>query len=347
MTRTARRIVLSLVAAAVVLAACTVLLVKLWPRAPPGVPPDLVPASWAQYRSSPGHVAHVGHATVGCRDCHAIERDGFKNPGASVCATCHAKESTLGHHGGQGTAATDCLTCHVFSPARSAPTCLSCHSAPEGALPAVVQHATVGDCTKCHRLYTRAHPSSRPTARAATTSARRSTPSTQARRGASTATMRTRQRPRPDPPHARLVTRRVQEPHPASHDACIWMPRAARLRRGKRRVPSAATGAARRRWPSTRCPLTGSASTATRRTRRAAPRRHACGVTRKSRSATEAPVPASRAMRPTATTRSSSPRAACTELPYEGSRSRHPAGAHTGAVACSFEGCHKPHAFGG
>ena len=150
MTRVARRVVWSLVTAVVVLGIGIVALLTLWPRGPQGVPPRLVPAAWAQFRTSPGHAFHVGQGKAECRDCHNVERDGFKNPGTDVCTKCHAKESAKAHHGGQGLAATSCLTCHQFAPGLPAATCIGCHAKPEGDLPAVVQHATA-ECTTCHR----------------------------------------------------------------------------------------------------------------------------------------------------------------------------------------------------
>ena len=150
MTPVARRVVWSLVAAVVILGAGVAALVTFWPRGPQGVPPQLVPAAWAQYRTSPGHAFHVSQGKAECRDCHDVERDGFKSPGTDVCKKCHVKESARAHQGGPGLAATSCLTCHQFAPGLPAPTCIGCHAKPEGDLSAVVQHATA-ECTKCHR----------------------------------------------------------------------------------------------------------------------------------------------------------------------------------------------------
>lgn len=150
MTPVARRVVWSLVAAVVILGAGVAALVTFWPRGPQGVPPQLVPAAWAQYRTSPGHAFHVSQGKAECRDCHDVERDGFKSPGTDVCKKCHVKESARAHLGGPGLAATSCLTCHQFAPGLPAPTCIGCHAKPEGDLSAVVQHATA-ECTKCHR----------------------------------------------------------------------------------------------------------------------------------------------------------------------------------------------------
>ena len=50
-------------------------------RGRPNAPPAMVPASWAQYRTSVGHAMHVDSAKVTCSGCHDFERKGFKNPG--------------------------------------------------------------------------------------------------------------------------------------------------------------------------------------------------------------------------------------------------------------------------
>jgi hypothetical protein len=149
-TRIARRVVWGLVIAAGMTAACVLALVKLWPHGPKGVPPDLVPASWAQYRLTPGHQTHVGGGKAECHDCHDFERDGFKNPGTAVCAKCHSKDLGGAHHRDSSTS-TGCLSCHAFALGRTEPTCISCHASPEGDLSAIVQHATV-DCEMCHHL---------------------------------------------------------------------------------------------------------------------------------------------------------------------------------------------------
>jgi hypothetical protein len=150
MTRIARRVVWGLAAAVVIVAACALALVKLWPRGPKGVPPDLVPASWAEYRLTPGHQTHVGGEKAECHDCHDFERDGFKNPGTSVCAKCHAKVAGSAHHR-DPSSATGCLTCHAFALGQTEPTCIGCHANAQGGLPAIVQHATI-DCATCHHL---------------------------------------------------------------------------------------------------------------------------------------------------------------------------------------------------
>jgi len=150
-TRLARRIVWGLGAAVVIMAACVLTLVKVWPRGPKGVPPDLVPASWAEYRTTPGHQTHVGGEKAECHDCHDFERDGFKNPGTAVCKNCHAQETGVAHHGAPSSSMA-CLTCHAFALGSTEPTCIDCHAKAEGKLAAVVQHATV-DCATCHHLH--------------------------------------------------------------------------------------------------------------------------------------------------------------------------------------------------
>jgi hypothetical protein len=150
MTRIARRVVGGLAAAVVIAAACVLLLVELWPHGPKGGPPDLVPASWAQYRLTPGHQTHVGGEKAECHDCHDFERDGFKNPGTAICAKCHDKELSFAHHGAPGSRVTDCLSCHMFAPGKVTLTCIGCHDKPQGNAPAIVQHATA-DCSQCHQ----------------------------------------------------------------------------------------------------------------------------------------------------------------------------------------------------
>lgn len=150
MTRTVRRVVWGVAAAVVVVAVCVAAFVKLRPRGPRGLPPDMVPAAWEQYRMTPGHQTHVGGEKAECHDCHDFVRDGFKNPGTAVCAKCHAKDMTSAHHRAS-TRSTDCLSCHAFALGRTDPTCIGCHASPEGKLAAIVQHATV-DCETCHHL---------------------------------------------------------------------------------------------------------------------------------------------------------------------------------------------------
>ncbi|HSY21061.1 MAG TPA: hypothetical protein VK841_03050 [Polyangiaceae bacterium] len=139
-------------AAAFVLAAAIAAFVQWWPRGPPRMPPSLVPASWASYRTGPGHQVHVGRAKIDCSACHDLERDGFKNPGTDVCKNCHAKESATAHRGGIASEVTGCFTCHAFAPDRPEPTCIGCHAQRHGESAAIAQHATT-DCAQCHRVH--------------------------------------------------------------------------------------------------------------------------------------------------------------------------------------------------
>lgn len=152
MTRVTRRVVWGLAAAVALVVAGGVAFVKLRPHGTPAPPPDLidVPASWVQYRATPGHQTHVGGGKAKCSDCHAFESNGFKNPGTAVCTKCHAQEAAGAHHG-PGTGSDACLTCHTFALGGIVATCIACHRTPQGGLPAIVQHATV-DCSTCHHL---------------------------------------------------------------------------------------------------------------------------------------------------------------------------------------------------
>jgi len=114
-------------------------------RPDPVVPREYVPPSYADFRTSVGHKAHVGKGNVTCRDCHGTEGD-FSKPGTDVCARCHAEQTTHTHAGGERK--TDCFSCHSFAP-RDAPTCIGCHAEKLGTHGAVIQHATV-DCKECH-----------------------------------------------------------------------------------------------------------------------------------------------------------------------------------------------------
>ena len=148
----ARRMLWTLCLAILVIAAGVAAAVTWWPRAPRGTLPDSVPASWDAFRTSPGHRVHVDKGGVECRDCHDVEHEGFKNPGTAMCRKCHAKETTLGHHGGTAELATDCTTCHVFAPDKQPEACIDCHRDTHGKSQAVTTHATA-DCMKCHRLH--------------------------------------------------------------------------------------------------------------------------------------------------------------------------------------------------
>jgi hypothetical protein len=152
MTTVARRVVWGLAVAVVLIVACVVAFVELRPHGPPAVPPDLahVPASWAQYRATPGHLTHVGGGKAECRDCHDFERDGFKNPGTAVCKKCHAHEAAGAHHGA-ASGSPECLSCHTFALGSAVQTCIHCHQSLQASQAAIVQHATA-DCSTCHHL---------------------------------------------------------------------------------------------------------------------------------------------------------------------------------------------------
>ncbi len=149
MTRKSVAWTAALVVALAVAVACALLVIRY--RGPSDVPPAMVPASWALYRTSLGHITHVDSAKVTCSGCHDFEREGFKNPGVAPCAKCHADEVARAHPGDVQDK-TDCLTCHAFAPNRPTPKCISCHAAPHGPLAAVTMHATT-ECAECHKLH--------------------------------------------------------------------------------------------------------------------------------------------------------------------------------------------------
>jgi hypothetical protein len=146
MTVKRRSLVVALIAAACVIAAAVAGIIARLQHGPPGVPPKMVPAAWAEYRTSLGHTRHQDKVT--CTDCHDYEREGFKNPGVAPCGRCHAKEAGR-FHTGSDTKKTDCLTCHVFGPKQEPPKCIGCHAEPEGHFAAITTHATT-ECSKCH-----------------------------------------------------------------------------------------------------------------------------------------------------------------------------------------------------
>ncbi len=148
MTRRMRVVIIALFAAVCAIAMAVAAVVARWPHSPPGIPPEMVPAAWAQYRTTLGHTQHVGQGNMVCKDCHDYEREGFKNPGVAPCARCHAKEAGR-FHAGNDTTKTDCLTCHVFKPNAEAPKCIGGQAAPEGHFAAIKGHATT-ECTQCH-----------------------------------------------------------------------------------------------------------------------------------------------------------------------------------------------------
>jgi hypothetical protein len=157
-TRT-RAIVAALALVAAIVGA-SVGVVRFWPHHAPAVAPGLVPASWQAFRKSAGHRVHVEGGKAECKDCHDYARDGFKNPGSAPCARCHAKEASHlaglavggSAHAGNAETRTGCLTCHVFAPDETPPTCIGCHARDQGHAAAVHVHATA-DCASCHRVH--------------------------------------------------------------------------------------------------------------------------------------------------------------------------------------------------
>jgi hypothetical protein len=217
MTPVARRYVWSVAVGVVVVAGCVAVLIRFRPHAPNGVPLDLIPASWAQYRETPGHQLHVGTGKVECRECHDFERSGFKNPGVAVCQKCHAREKSVAHHGSPSTS-TDCLTCHAFALGRTEPKCIDCHAKAEGNIPGVVQHATV-DCATCHHL--RDAPSIVP---AACSDCHEERASAHARHAGSNNCLDCHHAHEPASA-AKVVCAschaQAAQPHPPAHDACL------------------------------------------------------------------------------------------------------------------------------
>lgn len=117
--------------------------------------PQGVPASWATFRTSAGHKAHVGKKkkdgqALVCKDCHAVDEKGFENPGPEPCRKCHEDQVKVGHVG-EGEKKTTCLTCHSFSP-QGPKTCISCHQEASGKTHAIEHHNTKdAPCTDCHK----------------------------------------------------------------------------------------------------------------------------------------------------------------------------------------------------
>jgi predicted CXXCH cytochrome family protein len=155
-----RRVVSTLVAALVVLAAAVAGVVAVVPRSPPGVRPELVPASWAAYRTSEGHTKHLSDGRATCADCHDFQKEGFKHPGTAPCARCHGRHVDHGHPGpGAPDAGPDparkpigCLECHTFKPGQQSPTCMTCHVKAQGLSAEIHEHGTT-DCASCHTMH--------------------------------------------------------------------------------------------------------------------------------------------------------------------------------------------------
>ena len=151
--RRRRALLWTLLAAVLVVGAAIAGLVAVLPHGPAGVPPELVPASWAEYKASPGHETHVGQGKAACKDCHDYEREGFKNPGSAPCVHCHDKQAAHAHPPATaGGKKVDCLECHSFAPDRPSATCIGCHSHPQGTSPEIHEHSTTA-CTTCHTMH--------------------------------------------------------------------------------------------------------------------------------------------------------------------------------------------------
>ena len=146
-----RTLAAALVFALLLIAAGVATTVIVLRGSPKGVPPELVPPSWAEYRASPGHAFHVGGGKAECKDCHDFQREGFKNPGVAPCQRCHETQAKRAHTG-NAEKPTTCLTCHVFAPDVAPPKCVSCHAQPQGHFAAIGVHATT-ECTQCHRMH--------------------------------------------------------------------------------------------------------------------------------------------------------------------------------------------------
>jgi hypothetical protein len=126
-------------------------IVVVLPHGPRGVPPELVPASWQQYRTSLGHSAHLKQDNVACKDCHDFERQGFKSPGSGVCARCHERASRQAHPDAAGQK-LDCLRCHTFAPDHKDATCMDCHATVQGTRAEIHEHGST-DCSDCHTMH--------------------------------------------------------------------------------------------------------------------------------------------------------------------------------------------------
>lgn len=148
----------TILAVAVMVAAAAIGLFVVWPREKANPPAELVPSSWAEYRTSRGHELHVSEQRIECGACHDFRKSGFAPVELARCRGCHEQQATRTHHGGSMN--TGCLTCHAFSP-RASSTCKSCHTAERTtqSAPLVSVHASVG-CDECHRVHQPLSPTS-------------------------------------------------------------------------------------------------------------------------------------------------------------------------------------------
>ena len=151
--RRARAVLWTLLAAAVVVgAAIAAPARRAASRASGGTRASSCPPSWAEYKTSAGHEAHVGQGKAACKDCHDYERDGFKNPGNAPCAKCHGEQAAHAHPSSPQAAKIDCLGCHSFTPNKPSATCIGCHAEPQGALAGIHEHGTT-ECSSCHTMH--------------------------------------------------------------------------------------------------------------------------------------------------------------------------------------------------
>lgn len=124
----------------------------------------IVPASYREAMNSGGHLKHVGRfredagVKIACRDCHAIDSEGFKSPETTPCKTCHEDRSTFHHGPTDGGTLPDggfltCLTCHPFEVREGkVPVtpwiCLDCHENGIAGKKAITVHNAA--CFNCH-----------------------------------------------------------------------------------------------------------------------------------------------------------------------------------------------------
>ncbi len=142
------RKVVATVLVLIAIATAVIALVLIERSRVPGVPSEMVPPSWSEYRTSLGHEAHIGKDHIECRDCHDYEKEGFRSPGSSGCVRCHDKQGSHGHGGGSKSGA--CLDCHPFAPNKTTPTCISCHAQAQDHA-AKIEHHDTTRCADCHR----------------------------------------------------------------------------------------------------------------------------------------------------------------------------------------------------
>lgn len=139
------------VAFAALLAGCGVL--------PP--PPDAglvtVGEGYHTARATPGHKQHLaltGEKQTRCRDCHDLQKDGFRSPGPELCQKCHEDQQKQHHPLDAGIDLT-CLTCHAFNSSPDDPkhferwSCIGCHAEAQNEQKPITVHKA--ECARCHR----------------------------------------------------------------------------------------------------------------------------------------------------------------------------------------------------